>query len=37
MIDINIANFITVGLMSVLAYALVQFLLNKMGWSVSWL
>lgn len=37
MIDLNIANFITVGLISVASYALLKFLLEKMGISLAWL
>lgn len=37
MIDINIANFVTVGLISVASYALIKFLLEKMGITLAWL
>jgi len=37
MIDLNIVNFITIGLIAILAYALVKFGANAIGFSPSWL
>lgn len=37
MVDINIANFITIGLMSAASVAILKFLLTKFGFNVSWI
>lgn len=37
MVDFNIANFITIGLISVSSYALIKFIFEKMGYNPSWL
>ena len=37
MVDLNITNFITVGLISVAAYAVIKIILQKLGYSPAWL
>lgn len=37
MVDFNIANFITVGLISVSFYAALKFFLERIGMNVAWL
>lgn len=37
MVDFNIANFVTVGLISVTSYAIIKFLFEKMGYAPGWL
>lgn len=37
MVDLNIANFITIGLISVLFYALLMWAANAFGINLSWL
>jgi hypothetical protein len=37
MVDINIANFITIGLISVIGYAGLKYLLTMLGFMPAWL
>lgn len=37
MIDLNIANFITIGLISVVGYAGLKMALQALGLDVSWM
>lgn len=37
MVDLNIVNFLTIGLISTLFYALFKFAMNAAGLQVSWL
>jgi hypothetical protein len=37
MVDLNIPNFLTIGLVSMLAIAAVKWLMKMFGISVSWL
>jgi hypothetical protein len=37
MIDINVGNIVTIGLISIAAYAATKYALKATGMSVSWL
>jgi len=37
MIDFNIVNFLTIGLISLLSSAAVRFILNQLGIKPAWL
>lgn len=37
MIDFNIVNFLTIGLISLLSSAAVRFILDKLGLRPAWL
>lgn len=37
MVELNIANFITIGLISVLSYAAIMWLAKMFGINLSWL
>jgi hypothetical protein len=37
MIDINLGNVVTIGLISIAAYAAAKYALKMTGMSVSWL
>lgn len=37
MVDLNVGNVVTIGLISVAAYAAIKFGLKATGMSVSWL
>lgn len=37
MVDLNLGNIVTIGLISVASYAAVKFTLTKLGYAPSWL
>ena len=37
MVDLNIGNVVTIGLISVASYAAIKFALKATGMTVSWL
>lgn len=37
MVDLNIPNFITIGLISIVGYASLKFVLERAGYSTNWL
>lgn len=37
MVDLNIPNFITIGLISVAGYAAFKFIFERMGYNTSWM
>jgi hypothetical protein len=37
MVDINIGNVVTIGIISIASYAAVKFVLTKTGYAPSWM
>lgn len=35
MIDVDVTNVITIGIIAVLAYAITAMVMSKMGWKVA--
>lgn len=37
MLDLNLPNFLTVGVISIAAWAMFKYAMQLMGWQIAWI